>query len=477
MSEPSQGADALSPGWPVRLAGVFDPLARWSLWLIALFVLVVIPWFFGGMGPEGYWFTVWAGRACLLPLGLWAVSSFLLRRRPPLGFWVAVVCWGGLAVQVLVSMENKCQAPQAPWLGNGFDPVEYNRWLPTTAFRGGTQALGRLWLSYGLLALSAYVIGIQGWALRVLLWVFGVNVAVLAGLGIPYKYSGNYLMLGRWEMDQNYFYSTFIYHNHWCAYALLGLATVVGLGAEQRRMWVRVLLVVMAALIAASAPISVSRLGTLLMAAFLGFVGLVWLRRQLATRRKGLWRGLVLAGCAVAVLGVVGAGVAYLNRHGPGSAGQRTWGYIIKANPFGSRIMLVEDSVPMVAEKPLTGWGLGAFGAAFRKYQRPESIVVYNQGRETRYEHCHNDWMERLVELGFVGVLLMAAPVVYWLLHKRREGLPAVNSHAFWMLSGLVFLWVFALGDMVFDNRCVCGVTVVLIGFLLRMRSLESGKA
>jgi len=469
-------SDGAEP-WQARVARVLDSVSRWSLWGIALFVLVVIPWFFGGMGPEGYWFTVWAGRACLLPLGLWAVSSILIRRKPPMGFWVAVGCWGLLAAQILVSMENKCQVPEPPWVSRGFVPVEYNAWLPTTAFKGATQALGRLWFSYGVFAITAFSVGMRPRWFKALSWIFVLNVAVLAGLGIPFKYSGDYLMLGRWPVQESYFYSTFYYHNHWCAYALLGLATGVGLCLACSQFWVRALLVCLTGVILASAPISVSRLGSLLMFGFVCWVMLPRVRQLLLARGAVLWRQVVLVCCGLAVLGSICLLVVFLNRTGPGTVGQRTWSYIIKANPIGSRIFLVQDSMPMVLEKPVFGWGLGAFGAGFRKFQRPETIVVFNEGRETRYEHCHNDWMERWVELGCLGFILMAAPVLYWLNDLRRKCILPVDPLLYWTLAGLGVLWLFAVGDMVFDNRSVAGIAALLTGLLPQMMTRRSGKS
>ena len=476
MNEPLSAELTVAEPWQARVARGLDSLSRWSLWGIALFVMVVIPWFFGGMGPDGFWFTWWTGTACLVPLSAWAVSSILLRRWPPAGFWIALVCWGLLAVQILVSITNRCQVPQAPWVGRGFEVVPHNPYLPVTAFTGATMVEGRLLLSYGLLALSAFLVGFGRLQWRLLLWIFVGNVAVLALIGIPFKYSGDYLMLGVWRMNESYFYSVFIYHNHWCAYALLGLASVIGLGAEIKSTRVRVLLTLMGAVIVVSAPISVSRLGTLAFAGFLLLACLVWLRRHWQDRSRLFRKGLLYGSCGLFAISAVGLSVVYLNRSGPGSVGQRSWSYIIKSNPFALRISLVEDAVPMVAERPVFGWGYGAFGAAFRNYQRKETIILFNEGRETRYDHCHNDWMERLVELGFLGFSLMVLPVL-WGIKRLIPVLSKIEASRYWIFLGLVALWVFASGDMAFVNRSVCGVAAILTGFVLNIRGLESGKS
>lgn len=457
-----------------RIAGVLDSLSRVALWFIAFVVVVLVPWLFGGMGPEGYWVIVWAGRACLLPLALWAVSSILIRRAPPVGFWVALGCWGLLSVQVWVSMGNVSHVMQAPWIGNGYDRIPHDPALPCTASVPDTFSEGRLWLSFGLLALGAHVVGLGRKSLRVLVWCLAVNVVVLALLGIPFKFSGNYLLLGRWPMPESYFYSTFIYHNHWTSYALLGLAGAVGLFFEGGARWLRLVLLVGIFVVFASSIIAVSRLGTLFMGGFLLFTCVMaWSTRKggraWTVRGLGLW-----AGVAFVTILLIATGAAYLKNKGPGAVGQRSWGYIAKNNPFTGRLFLVEDAMPMVREKPVWGWGLGSFGIAFRNYQRPETIVVHNQGRVTRYEHCHNDWMERLVELGVFGLGLCLLPFVYWGWRGR------CYIRGDWLC---VFLWaavgcvcLFALGDMVFVNRSLAATMAVLLGLLSGGRPLRSGE-
>lgn len=446
-----------------RLAGPIDEAARWGIFLISLFVLVVIPWVFGGMGFEGLALVNWAGLACLLPLSLWVVSSILIRRNPGSGFWVACVCWGLLALQIWLSIGNPSQEAIPPWHLERYGPLHYNSWLPDTAFQYGTQHTARLWLSYALLALSTYVLGVGKKQWRVLLWALVVNVSLLAVLGIPYKYSGSYLMLGRWRMGESYFYSTFVYHNHWCAYALLGLAGAMGLFVEQGGKWLKAGLVLSGAVIFASALISVSRLGTLVMALFLSFAVFLLMRGQLKSGMHSIRRVGGFGLLALCVFAATLGGALLLKSKGGASVGQRTWSYILTKNPFGSRINLVEDAVPMVQAKPLYGWGLGAFGVSFRAFQRPETIIVYNQGRVTRYTHCHNDWMEWLVELGWVGMSLYLVPLGVWL---RLAGRSAMSDSRFWLRIGLLALALFALGDMAFVNRSVASSTVLLLGLV-----------
>lgn len=441
-----------SPG-RLKTATSLHAVSRMTLWLIAFAAIVVTPWLFGGGGPEGYHTIVWCGRIALLPLILWLIGVVLRGDRPGAAFWFPIVCWSLLAVQVVASIDNPSHVSQAPWEGNSFDRIPHQEGRPSSAFPGATLTDGHLWLAFALLALSARCVGFTGVQLRRLLWFFVTNATVLALIGIPFKFSGVKAILGRWPVPEWYFYSTFLYHNHWCAYALLAFAAATGLFVCSSRTAPRVALTLMGIVIAASAPLSTSRLGTLAMLVFGLFVVATLARERLSAGRHNFRvpRLLVVAAIfgAVAVAGTVV--YFYKLRGEPG--GHRTWVGILRNNPFGLRQTFVEDAIPMLRDKPWFGWGLGAYGAAFRSYQRPETIIVHNEGRITLYDHIHNDWLERAVELGLIGFALFLAPGVYWLLASRRgEPRPPLER---WLLAGSVGLLIFALGDMAFLNPVV----------------------
>lgn len=438
--------------------------AHWSFWLLAASILTVPAWLFGGNGSAGYYWIVWTGRLCIVPLLLWATSSALQKKMPGPSFWVPLVCWSLLALQIVASTYNRSSILQAPWVGTGFDPLPHREHLPSTAFRQATQIEGWLWLSLGLLALTGRNIGMSAAMKRALLWILVVNATVLAGIGIPYKFSGEMLILGRHPAPEWYFYSTFLYHNHWCAFALLALAAAVALCLHHHSRFARAGLVFAGSLIAASAPLSKSRMGSLMMAAFIAATVLALLWRSRVTVQKVRQLGPVVA-LVILVLAIVGGGGAYFYRTHGKPGGHRTWSSILHSNPFGIRQTLVEDTIPMLRDKPWFGWGLGGYAAAFRFYQRAETRIVHNQGRVTLYEHAHNDWLERLTELGFVGFGLFLAPGALWLSTKyRTRPWPTVDR---WMLLGCFGLLLFALGDMVFVSRAVAASFAVLFPLFL----------
>lgn len=451
----------------LQTADRLHQVARWIFWVLAAGVLGVTPWLFGGNSSQGYYFVLWGGRLCVGPLLLWGAVCFLRKKTPGVEFWVPLVCWSLLALQIVSSTYNRSSAPVAPWLGNGFDAIPHDPRWPSTAFKQATQLEGWFWLSLGLISVTARNVGLTLVQLRSLLWLVVGTATTLALVGLPFKFSGQMLILGRWPAPEWYFYSTFLYHNHWCAFALLAVALVVALFEHTSSLVVRAGLGVAGGVIAASAPLSTSRLGTLAMAVFgLSVIVRVALRRR-STQEKPRAKTLPLfAGFTLLGLLVFGAGTLYFYKSHGGPGGHRTWSGVLTANPFGIRQTLAEDTLPMIRDKPWFGWGLGGYGGAFRFYQRPETRVVHNSGRITLYDHPHNDWLERLAELGLIGFSLFLTPGLVWAWIALRRGFRFELQG--WILAGCVGLLLFAVGDMVFVNRAVAVAFAVFYPLAVR---------
>ncbi len=93
------------------------------------------------------------------------------------------------------------------------------------------------------------------------------------------------------------------------------------------------------------------------------------------------------------------------------------------------RISAYRATFAMFEDKPVYGWGAGAFQFAFPQYQSAEPMLMkkgwWNQ--EMNYEgkpirvsypgfwvHAHNDWLELLAELGIAGMTLLMLPPLYF---------------------------------------------------------------
>lgn len=71
------------------------------------------------------------------------------------------------------------------------------------------------------------------------------------------------------------------------------------------------------------------------------------------------------------------------------------------------RTLLWHGCLEMALDKPLTGFGAGAFEAAFPPYRRPEEIRISSQDHafETRVSRAHSDPLHVLVETGAAGLV------------------------------------------------------------------------
>lgn len=83
--------------------------------------------------------------------------------------------------------------------------------------------------------------------------------------------------------------------------------------------------------------------------------------------------------------------------------------------PYSTRLALARDSWHMAREHPLLGFGLGTFASVYPKYATfPTNLY---------FDHVHNDYLELLVETGWLGIACMVAflVMVYRSALRRRR--------------------------------------------------------
>ncbi|MEE8342469.1 MAG: hypothetical protein V3R51_01590, partial [Gammaproteobacteria bacterium] len=61
-----------------------------------------------------------------------------------------------------------------------------------------------------------------------------------------------------------------------------------------------------------------------------------------------------------------------------------------------------------------------------------------------RWQYAHNDWLEFLLEFGFIGSLIILAAGAYWLHRVMPESLTPIRSAA---LASIFAMAVHSLGD------------------------------
>lgn len=109
-----------------------------------------------------------------------------------------------------------------------------------------------------------------------------------------------------------------------------------------------------------------------------------------------------------------------------------------------ARLRLLICSLPLVAERPLMGWGLSSFQYVYPKAQadyfatHPDTELAYT----TRRSHmAHNEYLQVAVESGLIGLglLLLALGEVFWRGFRHNRAVPAGERllHAAFGFSGL----------------------------------------
>jgi O-antigen ligase len=431
-------------------------------------MIVGTSWAFGGQAP---WIrqalVVWGS----LGLGLFAV--LWIRRelnRPAERLTPLRDLWPLLLFDVLVglssfnpSFQTMVRAGEAYFVLS--DPPW--AWLPSTA-RPDLSLLA-LWLFNGIVVscYNASLVLQRRQTLRWLLAAVVTNGVLLAIFGTFQKLvHADGLWFGLVPSPQSYFFSTFVYHNHWGAFSLLNIAAGLGLlfhfarHGKHRDAWHSPILTLAVAVLvlAAAVPLSGSRSSSALAGLFLfGALGhfLVHLIRR--RRRLGESPVLPVLGLAVASVAALGA-VLYLGRDVIRQRAELTVEQVARIRTedrLDTRLELYRDTWHMARDKPWFGWGLDTYGDVFRIYNTFPTPVV--GGFKPYYREAHNDWLQSLAETGFVGTLLLAlAGLVPLLRAPWRQSRAALPRY---LLAGCGLILLYATFEFPFANPSV------MIGF------------
>ncbi len=226
------------------------------------------------------------------------------------------------------------------------------------------------------------------------------------------------------------------------------LRTRIAVAIDHPDFWKQILLLGAAFLGVLGAVASFSRGGTL--ALIFGFLGYVMLASPKRDRRTG---GLVLVAFVLfGTLGIVAFGVGpLLSRFS--DLQQDASGNI-------SRAAFARATLALIAERPLTGWGLGTFQLAYPRVQTAwmERKVL---------DHAHCDVLEVPSELGIPAFLLVVGWIVLASLRawRRAEGSRAILARG--ILGGLVAAAVHAFVDFDLELEGTLVFSAFCLGLLL----------
>ncbi len=375
---------------------------------------IFIPWAFGGQAPWARQLIIWWGTVGMFLFG-WAAAAWrgagshpALRLLWPLWLYdllVIVSCFNPGFREVTVAGELSLVMA---------DPT---RWLPSAAIPH--LAIRELWQFNGLVLASFNLLLVlhRRSQVRRVLFLLAGNAVVLAVFGTFQKLTGaSGLWFGAVKSPNEHFFATFIYHNHWGAFVLMSTAICVGLlfhfhrRGGHRDFWHSPLLLgtLVTLLLATSVPLSTSRSCTVLTALLLGSA-LAHLLFRVIRRRREQRQSAVLPVLGIILAAAIAVGaIAYLGRSVIAQRAQLTSEQLAKLSHEGtltSRLILYRDTWHMAAAKPWFGWGLESYARVFRIFntQRAAETWVWIP----YYAEAHNDWLQSLAEVGFVGTILL----------------------------------------------------------------------
>ncbi len=482
------------------------PLER-ALLVVSAAQICFLPWAVGGMLIETW--PIW------LSLGL-GLTAFLLSLVPrhyteeharegefklvmwpklmkfPI-FWLGLALLGYMTVQAL-NPAWKYYNDGTRWWLNPLRTDQFITWLPISMDTPMTPtAPANIWecmnawrliLIYAgpWLTVCALWVGVtRRYTLLALLTTFTLNGSVLAVIGILEKVAGNGKIL--WFINagksQSYFVASFAHKGHAAAFFNLVVASATALAfwhfsrGERRSGQANPapLFALCAVLSGLIVLLSLSRSATLLLMLFtlLVLVGAgIWVARSEAAGPNRAVLGLL----AVLFLLFVGGGAAVLD-YGKVADKMSQLGTTDRKMSVEDRITAAHATWEMISDKPITGWGAGSFRYYFPVYAQyyPAIWNVPNN----RWEYAANDFLQILAELGVIGLLLVVAGGVYWVLKLVRHEFHS-RPHLLVLCLGLLLLMAQAWVDLPLYCPAVLLMWCVLWALVVRWAEFEDNR-
>ncbi len=446
--------------------------------------VLLASWLLGGMGARGEWLVALIASPAWLVLALEARDRMRLRDRGGLlrmARWAApLLALGGFAI---LSALNPSHAVGLLGGVEVLRPIPHLEWLPASANPTGSLRIFACLGGLACVGLNLAFCVQSRRSLRLLVLTLSIHALFLAVVGTLQRQGGaDGPWFGRAAAVNEAWFSTFLYHNHWGAFAVLHVAaTFAGIFHALRHPEIRgwhhtpgPLLALTALLIAATAPLSTSRSATLLMAvlcAAAAVSALLHARRR--ARRSGRapsrWipglTGLFIAGGGLLVFQQSGD---ILSARAAKTIDQVTAIKLGQAR-YG-RPELYIDTWRMAAEKPAFGWGLESYGPVFLRFS---TFKPGSDGLMNTFEDAHSDWLQSLAEVGWVGTLLLVLMGLVPLAETWRKGGPPVFTG--WLLAGCALIALFAWIEFPFACPAVVGAWWIFFFSGLRNWQLAPG--
>ena len=396
----------LQPGTTVNISA--DRCMQWTI----LFVLVASPWPLGSRLP---WAAMLSASIVIVTGAAWFVHRVWVsapfhtaRLHRPIAMFLAWVAAQGL--------------------------------FGWTMYRHGTTYDGVLLLSYAIVfAVSVELARHREVAYRFHTTIIAVGLAVgIFGLLQYLTWNGSLF----WLLESPYEgipFGPFNNRNYFAGYMLVSLSVAVSsllAGSLRRRRamvlyltWLAVLALLLCLSRGGFVGFAVASLAALIVHARSG-------RREAGHRRRRSrgWHSISPVRLALAVVIALAAGLLWLQQTDRVFARLETLLRLQADASFIGRVWYWSEALQMIADRPITGFGLGSYVWVFPSYRRvPTSIVETN---------AHNEYLEMAAETGLIGAAICALFLVLFFRLAAVRLRQSVDAEEFGIRLGAVCAWI-----------------------------------
>lgn len=436
MSDPSESPAHPSAPSPLETFRAktkrltIHPLEMAALWVIGAH-MVFLPWALGTMRPWAQWvslgFSLVGFALALIPRDYneehTGSNRFRLLTWPKLVRFP--IFWLGLSLLGLVV----CQALNPAWAyrtdGKVFwmEAIPHKDWLPQgviAPFASWNQWRMLVIYSSALLTVcSVWVAFTRRRTLQLFLMTVAVNGLAIAIVGIAQRLLRADKIFWFVHSSNAQFFGSFIYKNHGGIYLDLILAATCGIVGWFYLRGIRRLeksnpsgvLAFFATCIAVAVLTSYARGATLVMLAFLILTIGAFIVHQFKIPKES--RRPVISFVLICIFGYfLKTGFEALQTH---EAWDRLRQGVMREDlSLEFREKNTRSSLEMLGETWKTGIGAGTYRFVYPLYQFRHPELVESNGQRMFWEHAHNDILELPIELGALGVGIIALGFLYW---------------------------------------------------------------
>ena len=314
--------------------------------------------------------------------------------------------------------------------------------------------------------------------IRKIILILSCNTLIITIFGIVQKL--NYIpsdnlneIWGIWDTPEpRYFFASFTYKNHWSCFAIMSIFMIFSIQNKFVDKFylisnANIIYFISLITIIISIPLSGSRSGTII--CFLSvFILIIFL---LSKKRSFNYFRIIL------VLFIISSALisilwfsSKLDNDTFTEMKKNSQSQInsLQQNKLPLRVLLWNDLVKQISQKPLLGFGFNSYRSLNPYYQSIEvreerNKALFNAHHEfiPLIRYAHNDWLEKLSEFGFLGLL----PFLPFLIALTKLPFTTKSQTSRILSLGVIVYFAYSFIDFPSRNPC-CFLTFTMISGL-----------